>query len=70
MASLSEDARAAQQALRDASVEYQAIVDSLIENPQGQFLEKLREAEEHVAEAATLWALAYLKGAEPDSSGA
>ncbi len=69
MVSLSEDAQAAQQALRDASAEYQAIVDRVIEDPQGQFLEKLREAEEHVAEAATLWALAYIKGREPGSSG-
>jgi hypothetical protein len=67
---LSEKARAAQQALRDASAEYQAVVDSVIENPRGPFLEKLREAEERVGEAAARWALDYVEGAEPDSSGA
>jgi hypothetical protein len=66
---LSEEARASQQALRDASAQYQAIVDSVIENPRGPFLEKLREAEEHVGEAAARWALDYTAGAEPDSSG-
>jgi hypothetical protein len=67
--SLSEKARASQQALRVASAEYQAVVDSVIENPRGPFLEKLREAEERVGEASARWALDYVEGFEPDSSG-
>ncbi|MGA8681120.1 MAG: hypothetical protein ABSB54_02665 [Acidimicrobiales bacterium] len=66
---LSEKAKAAQQALREASASYQALVEQVIENPRGPFLEKLREAEEHVAEAAARWALDYAEGAESDSSG-
>jgi hypothetical protein len=68
MMNLSDKARTAQQALRDASAEYQAIVDRVIENPRGPFVEKLREAEEHVAEAAARWALEYVEGAQSASS--
>jgi hypothetical protein len=67
MVNLSENAQAAQQALRDASAEYQAVVEKVIENPRGPFVHELREAEEHVAEAAALWALEYAEGIEPDS---
>jgi hypothetical protein len=69
MVNLSEKALAAQQALREASAAYQAVVDRVIENPRGQFVEKLREAEERVGETAARWALEYAEGAEPDSSG-
>jgi hypothetical protein len=69
MVNLSERARAAQQALRDASAAYLKVVDSVIENPRGPFLEKLREAEERVGETAARWALDYAEGSEPDSSG-
>jgi len=70
MANLSEKARASQQSLREASAEYQAVVDQVIDDPRGQFVEKLRRAEERVQEAATRWALDYVEGVEPDSSGA
>ncbi|MGD0083486.1 MAG: hypothetical protein ABSD78_09860 [Acidimicrobiales bacterium] len=69
MENLSEKAQAAQQALREASAEYQAVVDRVIADPRGPFLEKLREAEERVDEAAARWALDYAEGAEPSSSG-
>jgi len=62
---LSDKAQAAQEALRDASAKYQAIVDRVIDNPRGPFVEELREAEERVAEAAARWALDYEEGAEP-----
>ncbi len=65
MVNLSDKARAAQQALRDASAAYQAVVDRVIENPRGPFVQELREAEERVAEAAASWALEYTEGAEP-----
>jgi hypothetical protein len=64
MVNLSDKARAAQQALREASTAYQAVVDRLIENPQGHFLQELREAEERVAETAASWTLEYAEGAE------
>jgi hypothetical protein len=63
MVNLSEKALAAQQALREASAAYQAVVDRVIENPRGQFVEKLREAEERVGETAARWALEYAEGA-------
>ena len=66
---LSEKAQASQQALREASAAYQALVERVIDNPRGPFLEQLREAEERVGEAAARWALDYVEGAEPDSSG-
>ncbi|MGD1012658.1 MAG: hypothetical protein ABR925_09040 [Acidimicrobiales bacterium] len=66
MTNLSDKARAAQQALRDASAAYQDVVEQLIEDPRGPFSHKLREAEERVAEAAALWALEYAEGSEPD----
>lgn len=66
---LSEKAQASQQALREASAAYQAVVDSVIENPRGPFLEKLREAEERVGEASARWALDYMEGVESESSG-
>ena len=66
---LSEKAQASQQALREASAAYQALVERVIANPRGPFLEQLREAEERVGEAAARWALDYVEGAEPDSSG-
>jgi len=65
---LSEKALAAQQTLREASAAYQAVVESVIENPRGPFLEKLREAEERVGEAAARWALDYSEGVESDPS--
>ncbi len=67
MVNLSDKARAAQQALREASAGYQAVVDHVIEDPRGPFSQKLREAEERVAEAAASWALEYAEGAEPVS---
>jgi hypothetical protein len=70
MENLSEKARASQQSLREASAAYQAVVDQVIEDPRGQFVEKLRRAEERVSEAAARWALDYVEGVEPDSSGA
>lgn len=68
MVNLSDKARASQQALQEASTQYQAVVDQVIEDPRGPFVERLREAEERVAEAAARWALDYLEGAEPDSA--
>jgi hypothetical protein len=64
MVNLSEKARAAQQALREASAAYQAVVNRVIEDPRGQFFQELREAEERVAETAASWALEYAEGAE------
>jgi hypothetical protein len=64
MVQLSDKARAAQQALRDASAKYQEVVASVIEDPRGPFVHRLREAEERVAEAASSWALEYIEGAE------
>ena len=61
---LSDKARRAQEALRAASKAYQAVVDSVIADPRGPFLEKLREAEEAVGEAAARWALEYEVGSE------
>jgi hypothetical protein len=69
MANLSEKARAAQQALRDASAKYQAVVDRVIEDPTGPFLKELRDNEERVAEAAASWALEYTEGVERPSVG-
>jgi hypothetical protein len=60
---LSERAQRAQDALRAASKEYQAIVDRVIADPRGPFVEKLREAEERVAETAARWALEFEEGA-------
>ena len=67
MANLSDRARAAQQALKDASAKYQAVVDRVIEDPTGPFLKDLRDSEERVAEAAASWALEYAEGVEPAS---
>ncbi|MGA3215066.1 MAG: hypothetical protein ABSD97_05165 [Acidimicrobiales bacterium] len=69
MVNLSDKARAAQQALKDASAKYQAVVDRVIEDPTGPFLKDLRDNEERVAEAAASWALEYAEGAEPPSVG-
>lgn len=69
MANLSDRARAAQQALRDASANYQAVVDRVIDNPTGPFIKDLRDCEERVAEAAASWALQYAEGVEPPSAG-
>jgi len=69
MVNLSDKAKAAQQALRDASAKYQAIVDRVIEDPTGPFLKDLRDCEERVAEAAASWALQYVEGVEPPSAG-
>jgi hypothetical protein len=69
MVNLSDKAHASQQALREASADYQAVVEQVIADPRGPFVEKLREAEERVAEAAARWALDYMEGAEPDSAG-
>jgi hypothetical protein len=66
MANLSDKAQASQQALRQASAYYQLVVDQVIEDPRGPFLERMREAEERVGEAAARWALDYMEGAEPD----
>ncbi len=62
MTNLSAKAQHSQQALRDASVAYQAVVDQVISDPSGPFVEKLREAEERVAEAAARWALDFEEG--------
>ena len=67
MENLSGKARAAQQALRDASAAYQTVVERVIEDPRGPFSQRLREAEERVAETAASWALEYAEGAEPTS---
>jgi hypothetical protein len=64
MANLSDKALVAQQALRDASSKYQAVVERVIEDPTGPFLKDLRDSEERVAEAAASWALAYSEGVE------
>ena len=64
MANLSDKALVAQQALRDASSKYQAVVERVIEDPTGPFLKDLRDNEERVAEAAASWALAYSEGVE------
>ena len=64
MVNLSDKAKAAQQALRDASTKYQAVVDRVIEDPTGPFLKELRDCEERVAEAAAGWALQYAEGME------
>ena len=61
---LSERAQQAQDALRAASKDYQAVVERVIADPRGAFVEKLREAEERVAEAAARWAIEYEEGAE------
>ncbi len=65
MVTLSDKAQAAQQALREASAAYQALVERVIEDPRGPFIQKLREAEERVSETAASWALEYAEGAEP-----
>jgi cell division septum initiation protein DivIVA len=65
MVNLSDKAQAAQQALREASAAYQALVERVIEDPRGPFVQKLREAEERVSETAASWALEYAEGAEP-----
>ncbi len=67
MVNLSDKARAAQQALREASAAYQAVVDRVIDDPRGPFSQRLREAEERVAETAASWALEYAEGVEPAS---
>jgi hypothetical protein len=64
MHSLSAKAQASQQALRDASAAYQAVVDRVIEDPLSPFVHELRIAEERVAEAATQWALDFTEGME------
>jgi len=69
MVNLSDKARSAQQAVRDASAAYQAVVDRVIENPIGPFIKELRDCEERVAEAAASWALEYAEGVEPPSVG-
>lgn len=69
MVNLSDKAKAAQQALRDASAKYTAIVERVIEDPTGPFLKDLRDNEERVAEAAAAWALQYAEGVEPPSVG-
>jgi hypothetical protein len=69
MANLSDKAQAAQQALREASTKYQAVVDRVIADPTGPFLKDLRDNEERVAEAAASWALAFVEGVEPPSGG-
>jgi hypothetical protein len=65
MVNLSDKAQSAQQALREAAAAYQALVERVIEDPRGPFIQKLREAEEHVSETAASWALEYAEGAEP-----
>jgi cell division septum initiation protein DivIVA len=65
MVNLSDKAQSAQQALREASAAYQALVERVIEDPRGPFIQKLREAEERVSETAASWALEYTEGAEP-----
>ena len=67
MEHLSEKAQAAQQALRDAAAEYVKVVQEVIDDPRGQFVERLRHAEERVSDAALRWALEYAEGAEPSS---
>ncbi len=67
---LSEKAQASQQALREAAAAYQTVVDQVIENPQGRFVERLREAEEQVAEAAARWALDFVEGVQRGEHGA
>jgi hypothetical protein len=63
MTNLSEKAQRAQDALRAAAKEYQVIVERVIADPRGPFVEKLREAEERVSEAAARWAIEFEEGA-------
>lgn len=65
MANLSEKAQQAQQALRDAAAAYQAVVEEVVADPSGTFVERLRNAEMAVSDAAARWALEYAEGAEP-----
>lgn len=67
MDNLSEKAAAARQGLRDASDEYNAVIAQVLDNPNGQYVERLRQAQEKVAGAAASWALAYVEGVEPSS---
>jgi hypothetical protein len=59
---LSESARAAQQELREAAANYQTVVEEVLENPRGEFIERLRHAEGRVSGAAAVWALEYSEG--------
>jgi hypothetical protein len=43
------------------------VVDRVIDDPRGPFSQRLREAEERVAETAASWALEYAEGVEPAS---
>ena len=65
MEHLSERAQAAQQALRDAADHYQKVVEEVLDDPNGEFVERLRHAQQQVSDAALRWALEYAQGAEP-----
>jgi hypothetical protein len=67
MEHLSEKAQSARQALVDAAAEYQKVVDQVVEEPHGQYLERLRHAGENVAGAAARFVLEYTEGLEPDT---
>jgi hypothetical protein len=63
---LSDKAKAAQQELREAAANYQAVVEQVLESPRGEFVERLRHAEQRVSGAAAVWALEYSEGARSD----
>jgi hypothetical protein len=64
MEHLSEKAQAAQQEFRDAAKHYQEVVEEVINSPRGEYIERLRHAEQRVSGAAAVWALAYSEGVE------
>jgi hypothetical protein len=67
MEQLSEKAQVARRTLQDAAAEYQKVVEEVLEHPRGEFVERLRHAEEKVSDAALRWALEYAEGAQPAS---
>jgi hypothetical protein len=60
MPNLSTKALECQQALREAADAYRAVVEQILQDPRGQFIAHLREAEEKVGEAAASYALAFV----------
>lgn len=66
-AHLSDKARAAEEALRQAAGEYQAVIEEILRDPNGEIVERLRHAGEKVSGAALHWALANVEGGgQPD----
>ncbi len=60
MPNLSAKALQCQHALREAADAYKEIVEQILQDPRGQFIAQLREAEEKVGEAAASYALAFV----------